>query len=104
MIVEHRCYTLTPGKLPEFLKVYEELGAPVQVPILGNLIGAFTTDVGTLNQYIHLWGYEDFADREKRRAELAAHPDWPTYLQKAVPLIQHMESKICIPAPFSPIK
>ena len=104
MIVEHRCYTLTPGKLPTFLKVYEEMGAPVQVPILGNLIGAFTTEVGTLNQYIHLWGYESFADREKRRAELAAHPDWPRYLEQAVPLIQLMETKICIPAPFSPIK
>jgi hypothetical protein len=104
MIIEHRTYTLPPGKLPEFIRIYEELGAPVQIPILGNLIAVMTTEVGPLNQIIHLWGYEDYADREKRRAELAQHPDWPKYLAKAVPLLEKMETKICVPASYSPIK
>ncbi len=104
MIIEQRTYTLTPGKLPEYLKIYEELGAPVQVPILGHLITAMTTEIGPLNQYIHIWAYDSMADRDARRAKLAAHPDWPTYLKAAVPLIVQMENKICIPAPFSPIK
>jgi len=104
MIIEQRTYTLQPGKLPEFLKIYEEYGAPVQIPILGNFICAMTTEVGPLNQYIHLWGYESMADREKRRAELAKHPDWPVYLGKAVPLFQSMENKICVPTGVSPIR
>ncbi len=104
MIIEQRTYTLTPGKLPEYLKIYEELGAPVQVPILGHLITAMTTEIGPLNQYIHIWAYDSMADRDARRTKLAAHPDWPTYLKAAAPLIVQMENKICIPAPFSPIK
>lgn len=104
MIIEQRTYTLLPGKAPAFLKIYEEYGGPVQIPILGNFIAAMVTDVGPLNQYIHLWGYDSMAERERRRAELAAHPDWPTYLGKVAPLMQSMETKLCIPAPFSPIK
>jgi hypothetical protein len=104
MIIEQRTYTMHTGKMAEFLKVYAEYGAPVQVPILGNFIGAMTTEVGPLNQYIHLWGYENLGERERRRAELVAHPDWPTYMGKALPLILNMENKICVPTAFSPIK
>ena len=104
MIVEHRTYTLAPGKLPEFINIYPELGAPHQIPILGNLIGVFTTEIGPLNQIIHLWGYDDAADRDRRRAELAQNTEWPKYLAKGVPLIQQMEAKILVPAPYSPIK
>ena len=29
----------------------------LQQRILGNLIGYFTTEIGMLNQSVHLWGY-----------------------------------------------
>ncbi len=104
MIVEHRTYTFAPGKLPAFIEAYQELGHDVQVPILGNLIGVFTTEIGTLNQIIHLWGYDSLAERDRRRGELAANKDWPKYLKKAVGLIERMETQILVPAPYSPIK
>ena len=104
MIVEMRTYTAQAGKVPEFAKAYQELGRDVQVPILGNLIGAFTTEIGPLNQIIHLWGYESLADRDARRAQLASNPDWPKYLQAAVPLLGNMENKIMTPLPWSPVK
>jgi hypothetical protein len=44
-------------------------GLRIQKRILGNLIGYFHTE---LDQIVHLWGYESFADRERRRALLAA--------------------------------
>ncbi len=104
MIVEMRTYTTQAGKVPEFAKAYQELGHDVQVPILGGLIGAFTTEIGPLNQVIHLWGYQDLADRAARRAELAANKDWPAYLKAAVPLLGNMENKIMLPLPWSPVK
>jgi len=104
MIVEMRTYTTPAGKVPEFSKIYQELGADVQLRILGGLVGAFTTEIGPLNQVIHLWGYEDMADRAKRRAALGADKDWPKYIQKALPLLDHMENKILVPLPWSPVK
>ncbi|MHA1537226.1 MAG: NIPSNAP family protein [Alphaproteobacteria bacterium] len=104
MIVEMRTYTLKAGKVPEFAKAYQELGEKIQVPILGNLVGAYTTEIGPLNQIIHLWGYADMADRDARRAKLAADKDWPKYIAAVMPLLEHMENKILLPLPWSPVK
>lgn len=104
MIVDERSYTLVPGKLKEWAALYEKEGLPVQSRILGNLIGFFVTEVGTLNTIVHLWGYENFAERERRRAQMNADPDWQAYLAKAAPYLQRMENRILTPLPFSPIK
>ena len=103
MIVEERIYTLHVGKTAELVKLYETEGIPIQSRILGNFLGFFLTEIGPLNQVIHLWGYDNFEERTRRRAELLAHPDWQNFLKKIRPLIQSQENKILNPAPFSPI-
>ena len=40
----------------------------------------FTTDVGALSTYTSLWAYDDFAQREERRATLQANDDWKVFL------------------------
>lgn len=104
MIVEERDYLLHPGKVPEFLKRYAEGGMAIQAPILGNMVGYFFTEIGELNRVVHMWGYESFAERERRRAELAKVDAWKDYLATVMPLIVRMESRILTPAPFSPIR
>jgi hypothetical protein len=104
MIVEERDYRLHPGKLGTYLKLYEEEGMAVQKRILGNMIGYFSTDIGELQHVVHLWGYENYAEREQRRAELGRNPDWLRYTEKMLPLMQKMTSRILIPTGFSPIK
>ncbi len=100
MIVEHRCYTLVVGKVNEYIKHYTELGYKIQCEVLGPPVGWYYTEVGTLNQIIHMWMYKDLDDRAKRRAELAKHPGWPKYLAAVQPLMITQETKILIPAPF----
>jgi hypothetical protein len=55
MIVDHRTYELQPGRLPDFLALYEKEGLPVQKKHLGNLVGFFTTEVGNVNEIVHIW-------------------------------------------------
>ena len=100
MIVEERMYTLHPGKVPEYLKAYEAEGMPIQKRILGNMFGYFFNEVGTQNQIIHLWYYDNFAEREKRRAEMAADPGWQAYTAKVRAFISFQETRIMRPAPF----
>jgi hypothetical protein len=100
MIVEHRMYTLHVGKLGEYMKHYEELGLKVQSEILGSPVGWYYTEVGMLNQIIHMWAYDNFEDRLKRRAELFKNTTWHKYLAAIQPLVITQESKILIPAPF----
>jgi len=104
VIVEHRTYTLHPGKVPEYVRLYESEGMAIQTRILGRMVGYFTTDIGPLNQIIHMWGYEDLADRARRRAEMAADAGWKAYIPKVQHLIQTQETKILIPTSFSPIR
>ena len=89
MIYEERIYTIQPGKILEYMKNYEELGLPVQKDVLGTKV-------------VHIWGYDSLDDRLEKRATLAAHPDWPAYLEVALPLIVEQENRLLYPASFSP--
>jgi len=103
VIVEQRTYRLHPGKVPEYLRIYESDGLAVQRPILGHLVGWYTmNDVGELNVIVHMWAYEDLADRARRRANLAASAEWKAVVARLQPLIREQESRILTPAPWSP--
>jgi hypothetical protein len=102
MIVEERIYTLHPGQAPEYLRLYEAEGLEIQRAILGRMVGYFSTEVGPLNQIVHLWAYRDLDERTERRAKLAADPGWQTYVTKIRQLIVHQENKLLVAAPFSP--
>jgi len=104
VIVEQRTYTLHPGKLPQFLDLVGKRGLAIQTPVLGNLIGYFTVDIGELNQAVHLWGFADLAEREDRRGQLAAMAEWQEFAQLVLPLIQGMKTQILKPTGFSPIR
>jgi len=106
MIVDHRTYQLHPHKLRAWLELYERYGLPVQKRHLGRLIGFFVSEIGPLNQVVHLWSYESLADRATRRAEMAKDPDWADFLKRNAELaaLQSQESKILTPTSFSPLK
>ena len=104
MIIEERCYTLKPGTLRIYYEDYDPRGLDIQTRILGNLIGYFHTEIGELNQVVHLWGYDSLAERERRRALLAADAEWQAYLKQSPDIVVRMESRILVPAPFSPIR
>jgi len=102
MIVEERIYTCHCGKAQQYVKMYEQEGLAIQRPILGRLVGYFTVEIGPLNQVVHMWAYKDLAERAERRARLLADPAWQAYAAKVQPLVLEQQSKILVPAPFSP--
>ena len=104
MIVEQRDYHVSTGKLSELVALYENEGIELQQQYLGRLIGAFTVDIGKLSTYSHLWAYDDYNERARRRAELQADETWKVFLGKIQPLIHTQESRILIPTAFSPLK
>jgi hypothetical protein len=103
MIIEKRTYTFHPGKVQEFLALYEREGLPLHTKYLP-MIGYFVSEIGTLNQVITMWGYESMADRDTRRAALYADPEWIAFGPKTTPFIQKMETAILRPTSFSPIR
>jgi hypothetical protein len=79
MIYDLRTYTCRPGTLKAHLDLYGKHGYPVQRRHLGTPMLYAVTETGPLNSYVHLWKYENAADRESRRAAMEADPDWIAY-------------------------
>jgi len=104
VIVEQRDYHVYTDKLNELVALYENEGIELQQRYLGRLVGAFTTDIGQLSMYTHIWAYDDYDDRARRRAELQADDAWKAFLAKIQPLIHTQENRILIPTAFSPLK
>jgi hypothetical protein len=104
VIVEQRDYHVYTGRLPELVRLYETEGNAIQQELLGTFLGAFTTDVGELSTYTHLWSYESHADREERRGRLQADERWKAFLPKIQPLIHTQRNRILVPTSFSPIR
>ncbi|HET8746414.1 MAG TPA: NIPSNAP family protein [Ramlibacter sp.] len=102
MLVEMRSYVLHPGKLPEFMRLMTEEGIAIERPVLGNLLGFYSSEIGNVNKVVHLWGYASFEERQRRRALLAASPEWAAFVPKVLPLIRDMQNELLNPAPFSP--
>ncbi|HWQ37957.1 MAG TPA: NIPSNAP family protein [Burkholderiales bacterium] len=101
MIVDHRTYWVKPGRLNEFLKLYEKEMLPIQLKHLGHCVGWYVSnDIGPLSQVVHMWAYKDLADRDARRARMMQDPGAAAYLEKALPLLDRMENKILRPTSF----
>ncbi len=97
MIVEMRTYLLKPGTTPSFEERFAEgLSYRVKFSRLGAL---WHSEVGTLNQVIHVWPYKDFEERVKIGEEARKTGHWPP---KTHEFIITQETKILQPAPFSP--
>ena len=67
MIYEVRSYRLKPRTQPEFIKVFGE--AYEKRKEVSPLAAFFYTEIGPLNEVIHIWPYEDTAARDRARAE-----------------------------------
>ncbi|WP_026790517.1 NIPSNAP family protein [Pleomorphomonas oryzae] len=103
MILDERTYTIEPAHVGTYLDLYVSEGMAIQTGHLGILVGWFTQDIGTVNDVVHIWQYDDLADRDRRRAAMEADPAWQTFRAKASPFVQAMRSRILKPAWFSPL-
>ncbi|PXX50524.1 NIPSNAP family protein [Aquitalea magnusonii] len=104
MYYEIRTYRIKTGALPAYLKLVEEEGIALQKQYLGELVGYFYSEIGPLNQIVHIWAYPGLDERETRRAALAADPAWVAFAPKIQALLEEMESKIMKAAAFSPLQ
>lgn len=104
MLVELRTYSLRPGAVASFLELYEAGPIEIQRAALGKLLGYFITETGVLNTIVHMWGYADLEDRQRRRDALANDPEWKKFLAAVMPLIESQQSVFLRPTGFSPIR
>jgi hypothetical protein len=76
MLYELRTYTLKAGTLGDVVKAASTVSRDIRGDNFGKLEGYWFTEIGPLNQVLHMWSYKDYAERTKLRAELAKNPRW----------------------------
>jgi hypothetical protein len=106
MIHELRRSAIKPGKLADYVEKNGSLGRPIRGDRFGRLLGYWSTELGPLNQVVHLWEFADLAARTAARAALAKDERWvQEYLAATTPLVETQENMILVPfdwAPFRP--
>ena len=75
MIHELRTYGVKPGRVAEYVEKSGTIGRPIRGDRYGKLLGYWTTELGALNQVVHLWEFADLVERDRLRAELAKNEE-----------------------------
>jgi hypothetical protein len=99
-VYEMRIYTFAAGAMP---KVLEGWGKVIESrEKLSPLAACWTSELGGLNKFTHIWVYKDLNERVRIREE-SRRPGtgWPP--QTGVRPIRQ-ENKLLIPASFSPVR
>jgi hypothetical protein len=104
VLLDVRTYRTLPGRVAAQLELYKKYGYPVQLRYMGEPLCYAVAETGELNTYTHVWVYESAADREAKRAKMAADPDWKVFLAENAKAGHIVEQKNClmVPTEFSP--
>ena len=97
-LYEIRTYTYEPGAIPNVIQRWSErIEARTK---LSPLVGCWYSDLGSLNKWVHIWAYRDYAERERIRREAVQQGIWPP--QGGAGLLKQ-ENALVVPASFSPL-
>jgi hypothetical protein len=97
MIYEFRTYDIKPGSLAEVEKRFGEQYEKRKK--YSELFAFWHTEIGPLNQIIHVWPYKDVEERGRIRATAVKEKVWPPAIGE---FIVNQRSEIFIPAAFMP--
>ena len=105
MIFELRTYTVKPGAVGDMVKASSTASRDIRGDDYGKLEGYWTTEIGPLNQVMHLWSYPDLNERARLRGELGKNPRWTgEYIPLIRPLMVRQDIRLLNPvrAPVAP--
>ena len=85
MLYELRTYTVKPGTLGDMVKAASTVSQEIRGNDYGKLEGYWSSEIGALNQVMHLWSYPDYNERTRVRGELGKNSRW---VNEYIPLIR----------------
>ena len=98
-IYEMRIYTYLPGETSAVLEAWGK-AVPAREK-LSPLAACWTSELGGLNKFVHVWVYKDVNERARIREESRKGGQWPP---QAGVRPQRQENKLLVPAAFSPLR
>lgn len=99
---EIRTYCIKPEKMNAFSKLTNE---NIHLRTAhSELIGYWTVEYGGINQLVHIWKYDSFAQRTAVRTALAHDKDWQEkYIAHMMPMLQTQDNEVTYLVPWCKI-
>ena len=95
MIYEMRTYTLKPGAQPIVARNAGTVARDIRGDEYGKLEGYWLTELGPLNQVVHLWSYPDLNERARLREALGQNERWTNeYLPLILPHLVRQDIRL----------
>jgi hypothetical protein len=82
VIYELRTYRLVPRSVPEVERLFGE--AYEHRKKYSELTAFWHTEIGPLNEIVHVWAYNDLAERTRTRVEAAKDAHWPPKIREYI--------------------
>ena len=104
MIYDYRVYTLKPGATPDYRAGVKELSLPIRQRYGIRLAGWYWSEIGALNQVVHIWGYEDEKHMAEAKHSFHTDPDWTgKYLPRTRGLVESQKTSQMNASSFAPV-
>ncbi len=100
MIIEERDYGLRPGAVHDYLHLWHQCGREPQIRHLGDPLGVYQVETGSLNTLVYLWRFISWDDRARRRAALMSDPQFAAFRSQVRGLLLSQQNRILAPAPI----
>ncbi len=102
-LYEHRTYQVHVGKMPGLVALYREKAWPVieAAGLAKNCVGYFISDTGALHQLVHIWRFEDDAERRAFWEQLLGLEAFP--LAEIRSFLVSQENQLFRGAPWGPL-
>jgi hypothetical protein len=96
-IIEEQTLSLLPGSLPKYWDACVQHGVAAQAPLAGNLLGCFFTLIGPLHQVVHLWRFENLAERDRKHEAVAQSAAGRAFTDSVRPMATAQQSRLTRP-------
>ena len=104
MIYDFREYTLNPGATADYMAAVKEVALPIRQKYGVKLAGWYYSEIGELNQVVHIWAFDDEAHMAEAKGKVSRDPDWTgKYLPRVQGLIESQKTSLMMSPDFGPV-
>ena len=104
MIYIEATLRVLPGKMNEFMEVFEKEFLPASNKVGRKLVAQWRTTTGTLSEITDLWSYDDLTHMQRVFEEMAKSSEYVEATHHLGSLIAYEETKLMAPTPLSAMK
>ena len=97
-----RTYPVVVGQMAAVVDLYKNEGWPALQNHPQKLVGYFTGDIGAMNQLVHIWKFDDDADRRTFWAGVFGDAAFLAFAKKLRPMLGSQDNKLMVSAPWGP--